>query len=65
MAFTGQRIFWTQGLQTGPYIEVGQEKAIEELEEISVERNTKEDLQCILAMHTMHRSSGTDKLAAE
>ena len=29
---------------------------IEELEEIPVERNTKEDLQCIPAMHTMYRS---------
>ena len=28
--------------QTGPYIEVSQDKAIDELEEIPVERNTKE-----------------------
>ena len=52
MAITGQRIRWTQDLQTGPYIEVGREKAIEELEEIPVKRNTK-DLQCTPAMHTM------------
>ena len=56
VAFTGQRILWTQDPQTGPYIEVSQEKAIEELEEIPVERNTKEDLQCTPAMHTMYRS---------
>ena len=56
VAFTGQRIRWTQDHQTGSYIEVSQEKAIEELEEISVERNTKEDLQCTPAMHTMYRS---------
>ena len=56
MAFTGQRIRWTQDPQTGPYIEVRQEKAIEELEEIPVERNTKEDLQGTPAMHTMYRS---------
>ena len=56
VAFTGQRIRWTQDPQTGPYIEVSQEKAIEELEEIPVERNTKEDLQFTFAMHTMYRS---------
>ena len=54
MAFTGQR--WTQDPKTGPYIEVSQEKAIEELEENPVERNTKEDLQRSPAMHTMYRS---------
>ena len=31
-------------------------KAIDELKEIPVERNTKEDLHCTLAMHTMYRS---------
>ena len=33
-----------------------QNKAIDELEEIPVERNTKEDLHCTLSMHTMYRS---------
>ena len=56
VAFTGQRIRWTQDFQNGPYIEVSQDKAIVELEEIPVERNTKEDLQCTPAMHTMCRS---------
>ena len=42
--------------QSGSSIEVSQEKAIEELEEIPVERNTKEDLHCTLAMHTRYRS---------
>ena len=56
MAFTGQRIRRTQDPQTWPYIEVSQEKAMEELEEIPVERNTKEDLQCTPARHTMYRS---------
>ena len=46
VAFTGQRIRWTQYPQTGPYIEVSQGKTVDELEEIPVERNTKEDLQC-------------------
>ena len=56
VAFTGQRIRWTQDSQNGPYIEVNQNKAIEELEEIPVERNTKEDLHCTLSMNTMYRS---------
>ena len=54
VAFTGQRIRWTEDPQTGLYFEVRQEKAIEELEEIPVERNTKEYLQCSPAMHTMY-----------
>ena len=56
VAFTGQRIRWTQDLPTGPYIEVSQNKPIGELEEIPVGRNTKEDLHCTPSMHTMCRS---------
>ena len=56
VTFTGQRILWTQDSQNGPFIEVSQDKAIDELEEIPVERNTKEDLHCTRAMHTMYRS---------
>ena len=56
VTFTGQRIRWIQASETGPYIEVNQDKAIEELEEIPVERNTSEDLQCTPTMHTMYRS---------
>ena len=41
--------------QSGPSIEVSQEIAIEELEEIPAERNTKEDLHCTPAMHTRYR----------
>ena len=48
--FTGQRIRCTKDPQTGSHIEFSQEKAIEELEEIPVERNTKEDFHCTLAM---------------
>ena len=65
VAFTGQRIRWTQDPQTGPCIEVSQEKAIEEHDVIPVERNTEEDLQCTPAMHTMYRSLLGHKLAAE
>ena len=56
MTFTTQRIRWTKDPQSGLYIEVRQEKAIEELEEIPVERNTQEDLHCTPAMHTRYRS---------
>ena len=56
VAFTGQRIRWTQDPQTGPYIEVSQDKAIDELEEIPVGLNTKEDLHCTPPVHTMYRS---------
>ena len=54
VTFTGQRIRCTKDPQTGSYIEVSQEKAIEELEEIPVERNTKEDLHCTPAVHTRY-----------
>ena len=54
VTFTRQRFRWTKNSQTGPYIEVSQEQAIEELEEIPMERNKKEDLQRTPAMQTMH-----------
>ena len=56
VTFSGQRIRWTKDPQTGSYIEVRQEKAIEEPEEIAVERNTEEDLHCAPATHTKYRS---------
>ena len=49
--FVGHKI-----LQNGSYIEVSQDKAIDECEEIPVERNTKEDLHCTPSVHTMYRS---------
>ena len=48
VTFTKQRIRWTKDPQSGPCIEVSQEKAIEKLEEISVDRNTKENLCALL-----------------
>ena len=42
--------------QSGPSIEVSQEEAIEELEEIPVDRNTKKDLHCTPTMHARYRS---------
>ena len=56
VAYTGLRIQWTQDSPNGPYIEVSQSKAIDELEEIPVERNTKEDLHRTPSMHKMYRS---------
>ena len=56
VTFTRQRIRWMKDSQSGGCIEVGQQKAIDELEEIPVERNTKEDLHCTPAMHTRYRS---------
>ena len=55
VAFVRQRICWTQDSQNGPYTEVSQDKVIDELEEIPVERNTKEDLHCTPSMRTMYR----------
>ena len=44
---------------SGPSNEVSKERAIEELEEIPVEKNTK-DLHCTPTMHTRYRKpSGT------
>ena len=52
----GQIIRWAQDPRTGSYIEGGQEKTIEDLEEIPLKRNTNEDLQCTPTVHTMYRS---------
>ena len=56
MTFERQRIRWMGDPLSGSCIEVSQQKAIDELEEIRGERNTKEDLHCTLAMHTRYRS---------
>ena len=54
--FTGQRIRWMTDPQLGPSIEVSQERAIEELEQIPVEKNTKEDFHCTPTILTRYRS---------
>ena len=56
VTFTGQKIRWTKDSQSGSCVEVSQQKAIDELEEIPVERNTEEDLHCIPAVHARCRS---------
>ena len=53
---TGQRISWVNDSQSGSYIEVSQQKAIDELMEIAVERNMRENLHCTPAMHSRYRS---------
>ena len=57
VTFSRQRIRWTKDPQTGSCIEVSQEKAIEELEEIPVEQNTKEDLHCTPAKQKKGRGA--------
>ena len=52
---TGQRIRWTKDRQTGTCIEVSQAKATEEVEEIPVEQNTKENRTALVAMQTKYR----------
>ena len=54
--FIGQRICWMKDPESGPSIEVSQESAIEELEEVPVGKNAKEDLHCTPTMHTRYRS---------
>ena len=54
--FTGQRIRWMKDPQSGPSIDVSEERAIAEFEEFPVEKNTKEDLHCTPTMHTRDRS---------
>ena len=55
VGFTRKRIRWPEDSPNRLYIEVSQEKAIDELEKIPVERNTKEDLHSTPSMHTMYR----------
>ena len=63
VAFTRQGIRWTQDSQNEPYIEVGQEKAFDELEEISA----KDDSHYTSSMQTINvqKPSGTDELATK
>ena len=56
VTFTGQRVRWKQNAEGWPYIEVSQERAVDELEEISLEKNVNDDLKCTPSMHTRYRS---------
>ena len=63
--FTRQRVHWMKDPYLGSSMEVRQERAMKELEEISVEKNTKLDPHCIPAMHTRCRSLLGQKLVAK
>ena len=56
VTFTRQRICWMKDPQSGSCIDVCQEKAIDELEVIPAERNTKEEPHWTPAIHTEYRS---------
>ena len=63
VAFTTQRIRWTQDYQNVPNIEVSQDKAIDELEEIPVElKNEGRPPLPSFDAHDVQKPSGTDKL---
>ena len=51
LVFTGQHVKWTKDC-----IVVDQDRAIEELSEISLAKGLKDDDKCSLAMHTEYRS---------
>ena len=52
VTFKRQRIRWMKYPLSGSCMEVSRLKAIDELEEIPVKRNTNEDLHFTPAMHT-------------
>ena len=66
VTFTGQRIRWVNDSQSGSCIEASQQKANDELEEISVE--TKYERRSPLYQCNAYKEqkpSGTDKLVTE
>ena len=54
--FVGQRIRWSNKGQTGAYIRVDQDLCIDELQEISVEKNMSDNMACSPQHHTAFRS---------
>ena len=64
-AIRRQRIRWTQNSKNGPFVETKQHKATDEMEEIQMERNTKEDLHCTPSMQTIYKSLLGQKKAAK
>ena len=63
--FTGQRIRWTQDSKNEQYIEVSEEKTIEELEDPSGTKHEGRPPVHSFNAHNVQTSSGTDKLTAE
>ena len=59
VAFAVQRIRWTQDSQNGPYIEVSQSEAIDELQEILVERHERRPPVHSCVAYNVQKPSGT------
>ena len=61
--FVGQRIRWYEDPKHGPYIDVAQTVAIEELSEIPLDKGLPDDRPCTPQQHTAYRSVlGPDQL---
>ncbi len=57
LVFVGQHVKWCDAQGTNPsYIQVDQNKAIEELAEIVFDKSLKDDQGCEPSMHTAYRS---------
>ena len=54
--FVGQRIKWKQHEKNGYYISCDQKRAVDQLEEIKVEKHMKDNNPCSPSMHTAYRS---------
>ena len=54
--FVGQRIRWYEDPKHGPYIDVAQTVAIEELSEIPLDKGLPDDRPCTPQQHTAYRS---------
>jgi hypothetical protein len=53
--FVGQRIRWIKGAE-GTYVRVDQDRCIDELEEMLIEKHLKDDTPCTATQHTAYRS---------
>jgi len=54
--FVGQRIKWKTHDKHGPYISCDQKLAVDQLEEIKVDKQLKDSMTCSPQMHTAYRS---------
>jgi len=54
--FVGQRITWKNHEKFGNYISCDQKLAVDQLEEIKVEKHMKDNMPCSPSMHTAYRS---------
>ena len=65
VTFTGQRIRWTKDPQSGSCIQVSQQKDIDELEEIPVERNKRSSPLYPHSAYKVLKPPRTNKLVTE